>query len=280
MERLFPDEDHRGWGMVRWLWALAMLITWLQRGVHFEERYTDAGAVLVRSYIPVNDLFYFSPLGGWLVYAVLLAAVCMVALGRWTKAFIAIGLVCHLSLCFTEGMNFKGYDRLLSWQAVCMLVAPGRVDGRSTGLPLARYCALITYCGLYGQTGWEKILAEPTWWEGLPLMYNMVHRNFGDMPLGVLISDVKWLMIPMSWGTLIFEAGFPVLYWIRRVRPWLLLLGLAFHLGILVFMNVPNFTFASIVMYPVLLMPNEYDRFVERVRSLWGRLRPQASPAN
>jgi len=277
MQRIFPEETHRGWGLVRWSWVIAMAIVWLQRGLHFEERYTDAGAVVVRTYIPINDLFYFSPTGGWVVYLVLLASLVMVGLSRWTRAFLVVALVCHLSLCFTEGMNFKGYDRLMAWQAVCLMVAPGRIDGKSAGLPLARYCALITYLGLYGQTGWEKILAEPTWWEGLPLMYNMVHRNFGDMPLGVMISDVEWLMVPMAWGTLVFEAGFPILYWFKKIRPWLLLLGVGFHLGILVLMNVPNFTFASFVMYPVLFMPREYDEISARVRGHWGSLRQRFS---
>jgi hypothetical protein len=37
-------------------------------------------------------------------------------------------------------------------------------------------------------------------------------------------------------------------------------------------MNVPNFTFASFVMYPVLFMPQEYDEVSARVRGHWGSL--------
>ena len=278
IKRFLADETHEGWGLARKLWALAMACTWLQRGVHFEERYTDAGAVVVRSYIPVNDLFYFSPMGGWTVYLALLTAIVLVYFGRATRAVLVVAIVCHLALNLTEGLNFKGYDRLFFWQGICLLAAPGRVEGRRAGLPIARYCVLITYFGLYGQTGWEKIANEPTWWEGLPLMYNMVHRNFGDMPLGVMLSDLTSVMVLMSWTTLVFEAGFPFLWWFKRVRPWLLLTGVGFHIGILVLMNVPNFTTASLALYPLLLTPDEYTAWRERLRLGLTRLSARFSP--
>ena len=109
-------------------------------------------------------------------------------------------------------------------------------------------------------------------------MYNMVHRNFGDMPLGVMLSDLTSLMVLMSWTTLIFEAGFPFLWWFKRVRPWLLLTGIGFHVGILVLMNVPNFTTASLALYPLLLTPDEYVTWRERLRAGWGRLRARLRP--
>ena len=275
MDRLFRLEKHEGWGVARVFWALAMLITWAQRGLYFPERYTDAGAVLRRTYIPVTDYYYFSPGTGWLAYSLLIAALLLVAFRRFTRTALVVSLVIHMMLCFTEGLNFKGYDRLMMWQGIALFFAPGAIDGRAEGLPLGRYLVAITYMGLYGQTGWEKIANEPTWWEGLPLMYNMVHRNFGDMFLGVLISDWKWLMIPMSWITVVFEAGFPLFFLVRKLRPWLLLVGVAFHLGILILMNVPNFTTASLALYPVLLMPDEYRRFRDRCLPLWGRLQRQ-----
>lgn len=279
IDRFLANERHEGWGFARLLWVGAMFVTWLQRGVHFEERYTDAGATVLRSYIPVTDYYYFSPLGGWVTYGILMGSILLVAKGKWVKPMIGAALVAHLMLNLTEGMNFKGYDRLMFWQGICLLVAPGSVDGKATGMPVGRYCALITYFGMYGQTGWEKIANEPTWWEGLPLMYDMVHRNFGDMPLGVWISDVRWIMVPMSWITLVFEAGFPVLWCFKRIRPWLLLAGLGFHLGILLLMNVPNFTAASIALYPVLALPADYVRYRDNALAWWAKVRPSALPA-
>ena len=84
---------------------------------------------------------------------------------------------------------------------------------------------------------------------------------------------MKWIMVPMSWVTLIFEAGFPVLWCFKRIRPWLLLAGLGFHLGILVLMNVPNFTAASIALYPVLVLPRDYSRYRANGLAWWARVR-------
>ncbi len=57
----------------------------------------------------------------------------------------------------------------------------------------------------------------------------------------------------VSWATLVFEIGFPVLVLFRRLRPWLLLAGLLFHVGILLHTDVGWFGPAMLAWYPLLL---------------------------
>lgn len=255
---LLAPEKHEGWGLFRAAWAFSMLFTWAQRGIHFPERYTAAGPIVKRSYAPLADTLILTEPTGWVVYGVLIAALLAVFFNRLTRpaTMLAMGIVAFL--CLFEGLNFKGYDRLMFLQGICLLAAPKGIDGKATAVPLGRMMLVLLYCSIYGQTGIHKILDEPRWWEGTPLAYDMVHRAFGLKPLGVAISDVPWLMKFMSWSTLVFEAGFPLAVWFRWTRiPWLVV-GVLFHLGILVMMNVPNFCIASVIGYPLLLRPDEY----------------------
>jgi len=59
----------------------------------------------------------------------------------------------------------------------------------------------------------------------------------------------------MTIVTVVWEAGFPLLILIRKLNPWMLLIGAAFHLTLLLTMNVGPFAFVSFAAYPVLLHP-------------------------
>ena len=273
LDRWLAPEKHTGWALFRVLWGLSMLAIWLPRGWYFEERYTTAGAMLVGTPTDISNVFMLSPTTGWIVYGALLAGAALVVSGRFPRVGAALAIAAHVVLCQEERLNYKGYDRLMFWQGLALFLAPGRIDGAKTAVPIARYYLTILFMGMYGSTGWYKILDEPAWRDGTALASHMVERNYGLIPFGVWAATQKWIMVPMSWATLVFEGGFPVLWWFRRVRPWLLLLGLGFHLGILFMMNVPNFTWASLVAYPMLLNAEQFDRLRDRVRALWRRAR-------
>ncbi len=274
LDRWLKPECHKGWALLRVLYGLTMLAIWLPRGVHFEERFTTAGAMLQGTPTRISDIFMLSPSTGWIVYGVLLAGAGMTVAGRWPRIGALLAVTAHVVLCQEERLNYKGYDRLMFWQGLGLLMAPAGLDGKKTGIPIARYYLTILYMGLYGSTGWYKILDDPGWWDGSTLTTHMVERNFGLIPLGVFASSQKWLMVSMSWATLVFEGAFPLLWLFRRVRPWLLLVGMGFHLGVLFLMNVPNFSFASLVAYPMLLNADQYAGLRARVRGLWRRVRP------
>jgi hypothetical protein len=119
---------------------------------------------------------------------------------------------------------------------------------------------MLYLCNLYGMTGWGKIAATSDWWAGTPLSYHLVHPQFGGTWLGVWLSTHPWLLAFCAWWTLIFEAAFPLLIWVKRLRGWVVLLGLSLHLGLFLLMDVGPFSITAIVMYPILLEPGEFLR--------------------
>jgi hypothetical protein len=253
------------------LFALAALLTWIPRGSHVVETYSISGIPLVAGHVQITPHVLWSPNSAMAIYGVVIAALVLVLVGRLRRVGLVAFVLATCALLFAEGLNMKAYDRLLFWQAVMLFASPGAGSGRHEGSPAARYALLLAYCGLYGSTGWNKILSEPRWWTGAVLQYDFVHRNFGGLPLGVWLSDKPLLVAPMSWATLIWEGGFPVLIWVRRLAPWLLLVGAVFHAVILFTLHANTFSVVAVAAYPALLSATQFDRLEGQIRRWVGR---------
>jgi hypothetical protein len=57
---------------------------------------------------------------------------------------------------------------------------------------------------------------------------------------------------------------FVFLVWNRRLRPWVLGVGVAFHLCIDLFLDVGFFSYAMVLAYGAFLLPAAADRIVGR----------------
>jgi hypothetical protein len=79
-----------------------------------------------------------------------------------------------------------------------------------------------------------------------------------------------WLPVPLavcrllSWGTLAFEIGFTFLVPFRRLRPWLLVAGVALHAGIFAAMEIGWFSQISLCWYALFLPGETIARFFRR----------------
>jgi hypothetical protein len=60
--------------------------------------------------------------------------------------------------------------------------------------------------------------------------------------------------------------------WNRRLRPWVIGLGVAFHLGIDIFFDIGFFSAAMWLAYLAFLPPETADRIVERLDRLAARI--------
>ncbi|MEX2213829.1 MAG: DCC1-like thiol-disulfide oxidoreductase family protein, partial [Phycisphaeraceae bacterium] len=62
-----------------------------------------------------------------------------------------------------------------------------------------------------------------------------------------------WLCAVLSWATILFELSFPFLVLFARLRPWVLFIGVLFHLGIFITMELGWFGQVMLCFYPILL---------------------------
>jgi hypothetical protein len=97
----------------------------------------------------------------------------------------------------------------------------------------------------------DKLLGHD-WFNGSAVYWVLNDISLNRVPYHVLPLPLPLCRL-LSWGTLIFELGFPLLVLFRGTRFWLLLGGVAFHLGIWVHTEVGFFSPVSLCWYALFL---------------------------
>jgi uncharacterized membrane protein YphA (DoxX/SURF4 family) len=106
------------------------------------------------------------------------------------------------------------------------------------------------------------------WMNGYSLQKSLLDTSLQwDRPLGLWLAQHHGLCVALSVGTVVFELTFPLALFIRKARPFILLLGVVFHLVIYLTMNVAFFQ--HIVLYAVFV---DFEGLASRMRS--GRRAP------
>jgi hypothetical protein len=115
------------------------------------------------------------------------------------------------------------------------------------------YVYLNAYAGKIGQASWRNGSA--------------VGEILASRALSTVPSDFSVIGPLLTWSTLLFELCFPIFVWSRSARPYLLLGGVLFHLGIHVTMAIPGFGAVMVASYVCFLSDDEAERLVAAVRS-------------
>ncbi|MBS1214793.1 MAG: hypothetical protein H6R26_3410, partial [Proteobacteria bacterium] len=126
-------------------------------------------------------------------------------------------------------------------------VPPSTVSVLSYYIPLAVLMGL-----LYLDAGIHK-LSAPFWLNGMGAWLPPT------MPYYMSALDMSWLLNNklaeqvIGYAIVVFQFAFLPLFWFRRFRPVLLLLGVSFHTGIVVSLNIYPFGFGMLVHYALLV---------------------------
>jgi hypothetical protein len=106
------------------------------------------------------------------------------------------------------------------------------------------------------------------------------------------ISDLNRLPLPgflihsallsnlMTYGTLAVEFSVPILIWNRRLRPWVMLVGVSLHLGIEYSIRVGFFSLAMLTMYLSFVDPAWAEMKLLGVREWLGRAQSRSETAH
>ena len=137
-----------------------------------------------------------------------------------------------------------------------------RLSGRSDREPAAPIGAVpawpqrilqLQLCILYLVAGMWKALG-PTWRDGSAVGIVLQLGEFQRFPIPSMLMTPAMSRV-MTYGTLAFELGFPVLVWFPRLRIPVLLAGLVFHAGLDWVMNVQLFQWLITAYYLLWLSP-------------------------
>lgn len=277
------------WGLTIVVWAITLLPDvdpFLTDGELRYDRARGAGSW--------NPLDWIDWSGGPLVVTMLLLlAGLATAVGYRTRLSSAVAALSMVALLRTNTTIFNSGDLVLRQIGVAVALAPSglllSLDAlRTRGSALAspnvwrapwalRLLQLQIAVG-YALSAWAKIRGA-SWHEGTALAQALRIEDLQRVTAPEWLYDQATALNLFTWATLAFEASFLFAVWSRRLRPWVLGVGVLFHLGIDVFFDVGFFSWAMWIGYLAFLPPEVADRWVAKIAQLLRMDRPGGVPA-
>lgn len=261
------------WGAVMVVWALSLLPDvdpFFTRGDLLYERRLQSGATDVFAHIGWEH-------AGLAVVLVLLVASLTTMVGFRTRLSTLVAVLCLILLQRANSAIFNSGDLLLRLIGIALVVSPcgllwsvdaaidrrrGRVRERLRAPFGMRLLQLQLAVG-YFLSAWAKSRGD-TWHDGTALAMALRIEDLQRFAAPEWLFEQGTLLNLLTWATLAFEALFVVLVWPRRLRLGVLAVGVLFHLGIDVFLDIGFFSIAIFVAYLAFLPPEVARRIVGR----------------
>lgn len=134
-----------------------------------------------------------------------------------------------------------------------------RYEPPATVSQLAYYVPVVVGIGfVYLDSALYK-LTSPMWLTGLG-MWKTLSLPYETLLSNSLLLNQEWLVRLLGYVTLGFELFFLLLLPFRRLRLWVLLVGVGLHLGILFTLPVPLFSLGFLSLYLLLVPASWWDR--------------------
>ena len=124
---------------------------------------------------------------------------------------------------------------------------------------------------LYLSAVWHKVGGE-RWRDGTAVSYALRIGDLERLPVPAELTTSVLLSNVLTFGTLAVELSLALLVWNRRLRPWVLLAGVALHLGIDYAIRVGFFSYAVLVLYIAFIPTETMDAWLAALRRRLARL--------
>jgi hypothetical protein len=119
------------------------------------------------------------------------------------------------------------------------------------------FMAQLQIVFIYFLSGWDKLISG-IWRSGEAFGY-ISSFTFSNPWFESLLGN-STIQIILSWAIIVFEIGFAVGIWFEKTRWYFLLIGIVFHLLIIVVLTLPDFGIMMILSYLIFLRDSDYDR--------------------
>jgi hypothetical protein len=290
---LFAPTDPLPLGLFRIALGVVLLARFLTLCLTFDPLFTEASPVtmgaareygrLVTTALPYYrlNLFALSESNTWAagLFAVYGAAIVAFLIGRHTRVAALLVLVLTHSVHHREPILWVGGDSVLQVYTFWMLFVPAgaalsldaarRMRNNQTRPIVRRWSLLLLQAqlALIYLSSFLLKLDLPAWTDGTALGLAWQMPLYGR-PWGAALAAVPGLVLLGTWTTMIFEIAFPFLVWLPRFRPWLLVVGAVFHIGIELTLRTGPFSWAMLACYvpfvPAEYLRNWFERAAER----------------
>ena|GEM_PF-2007274 len=184
----------------------------------------------------------------WLFLSTIVAFGIFKKRSRWLSIAVFIISINYLFLTF-KAINFG--DMLLNFLIFMLIFIREDTFKYSINGMINNASILIIqvhFCLLYFYNAFGKVM-QPFWRDG-SFFKNIwrlsYYANSNFIP--------NWFLNPTSnlliaWAVILFEFIFPILIWFKLYKKPLIFIGLFFHLGISLFLSLPDFGLAMAIVY-------------------------------
>lgn len=238
-------------------------------------------------YDPYFDLMLLLPPGEiwrWYFFWFTVATATMMTLGLFTRFSSVATFLCLMSLQHHFLINQNSGDNFLRIGLLFTAMSNGgdafsldnlikatRQDWRKEGFrpplsaPWAQRMIQLQLAIAYFHTWWCKV-AGSEWNDGTAVYYASRYDDIIRFPLPFFLDDLNSIKV-LTWGTLLVELALCTLIWWRPARYWVLLLGLALHLGIEYTMNLPMFEWLFMSTFILFVYPEHLSLAMDRIKA-------------
>lgn len=112
----------------------------------------------------------------------------------------------------------------------------------------------VHFCVLYFLNASGKMVV-PMWQDGscMDYVWNLAYFANTNIIPGWFLSPAVSLIT--AWSVMLFEMLFAILIWFKPFKKWLLIAGVFFHVGIAIFLSLPDFSLTVLVLYILFIEP-------------------------
>jgi hypothetical protein len=270
-------DDPRRMDLIRIGIAAAVLWDIAPLHRHAIEIYSTAGPALL---VFGQDLEWISPgpLLAVAVHAALVTALALLGAGLQIRiSAVLCGLLYYyLGLC--DGLvSFKKYSVIAIHVFAILALSPRRTPESDQPFPIwPRRCVQWLLCCIYLGAAITKYL-HPQFRSGELMTFTLLDDQWGSVAgwsgeWGRRLAENGQAMAIFSIGTVLLEASLPILLWVPKLRPLMLVLAVLFHLGVDATMNVRIFTPVMLVLLTSFLSDREFALLVAPIDWIRNRL--------
>jgi uncharacterized membrane protein YphA (DoxX/SURF4 family) len=231
---------------------------------------------------PIFDLFYITgdnPVGLKVFFGIAITSAIFLLIGLGTRYSAWILFMCLVSLHYHDPWNLNSGDCFIRLSALFIAIsqagealsvdrwlkkkyAPDQL--KDEYWPWAQRLFQIQIAIVYWQTSVAKLSGD-AWIDGTAVWYatrleDMIHYHIPYLFDSVFICHL------LTWGTLVIEVSLWTLVWVKELRYWVLLAGLALHVGIDLAISLPMFEWVFISSYVTFIDPADLTAFFARVK--------------
>jgi hypothetical protein len=222
-----------------------------------------------------------SPTVLWIVHVTALVVFFFLMVGFFSRVMAVLAYLIAVSYAnrITPGAYF-GLDNINCLLAMYLMLGPcgaryslDRIWRLRRGAPrevppsisanLAIRLIQLHMCIIYLFSGLGKLQGE-SWWFGDAMWIVSANLEYQSLDMTWLANHV-WLFNLLSHVTVFFEVFYCCLIWPRLTRPWMLLLAVCIHLGIVVAYGMPTFGLAMLIGNLAFVSPESVRRWVDPI---------------